>query len=144
MTAWRLGGTLSFSDGQYLVELRACLVAKMGELLTDPVFATWLARMKTALEDFFTWVDLLAFFTWVDLDHARLEAFNRELAESEHLLRRYRETPPSYAMFCPAASCRRLQESIVYALQKRQHLMADEIHHLEEAIDQARYLRNSQ
>ncbi|GAA0149940.1 hypothetical protein LIER_08991 [Lithospermum erythrorhizon] len=122
-----------------LVELRACLVAKMGELLIDPIFATRLVKLKAALKDFFSWVDLQA--DWHEelhqsqlrhlgdlrialtqtshlraRDQARLEAFGRELAESERLLRSYRETPPSYAAFCAAESRRHLQESIVYTL----------------------------
>ncbi|GAA0141752.1 hypothetical protein LIER_35453 [Lithospermum erythrorhizon] len=143
-----------------LVELRACSIAKMGELLTDPIFAIGLVRMKDALEDFFSWVDLLAdwheelhqsqlchlgdlhtFLTQTShlraRDQARLEAFHRELVESECLLWSYKETPLSYAAFYTVASRRHLQECIVYALQEPQDLMAAEIHHLEEAIDQA-------
>ncbi|GAA0162578.1 hypothetical protein LIER_18640 [Lithospermum erythrorhizon] len=101
-------------------------------------FWYWLARMKTAFEDFFSWVDLLA-----DWDHGRLEAFSLELIESEQLLRRYREAPPSYATFCVVASRHHLQGSIVHTLQERQHLMSNEIHHLEEAIHQAGCLRDS-
>ncbi|GAA0163574.1 hypothetical protein LIER_19404 [Lithospermum erythrorhizon] len=130
----------------------------MGELLTDHIFGTGLACMKTALEDFFSWVDLLVDWhkephqsplhhlgnlrrilsqtnDFHSRDQERLEASSLELAESEHLLRRYRGTPPSFVTFCAATSRRHLQESIVHTLQKRQHFMADEIQHLEEAID---------
>ncbi|GAA0183825.1 hypothetical protein LIER_42468 [Lithospermum erythrorhizon] len=153
--------------GKTLLELRTCSVAKMGELLIYHVFGTRLFRMKTALEDFFSWVNLLT--DWheemhlsqirhlTDLhsilsqtnhlrarDHERLEAFSRDLAESEHLMRLFREAPLSYVVSCVAASRRHLQESIAHTLQERQCLMTNEIHHLEEPIDQERHLRDSQ
>ncbi|GAA0139852.1 hypothetical protein LIER_01319 [Lithospermum erythrorhizon] len=121
MDAW-LALFRSMKD-KTLVELRACSVPKMGELLTQPIFATGLVRMKAALEGFFSWVELLA--DWHEelhqsqlrhlgdlltaltqtshlraRDQVRLEAFGRELTESKRLLRSYRETPPSYALHC--------------------------------------------
>ncbi|GAA0164045.1 hypothetical protein LIER_19771 [Lithospermum erythrorhizon] len=139
----------------------------MGELLTDPVFATGLVLMKAALEDFFSWVDLLA--DWHeelhqshlhhigDLrtiltqngylcanDQMRLESFSRELVGNESLMRSYKDTSSSYASLCVAASRRHLQESIVYALQLRQGHLAVEIRHLEKPIDRDEQLRDSQ
>ncbi|GAA0184530.1 hypothetical protein LIER_31818 [Lithospermum erythrorhizon] len=104
-----------------LVEQRACSVANMDELLTGPTFAAGLVRMRAALEDFFLWVDLLADSTPPP-----------------------GETPPSNARFYTVVSHRHLQESIVYALQEHQDLMAVKIHRLAEAIDQAEKLRDSQ
>ncbi|GAA0156580.1 hypothetical protein LIER_14048 [Lithospermum erythrorhizon] len=113
----------------------------MGVLLTDPIFATRLVRMKAALEDFFSWVDLLA--DWHEelhqshlchlgdlrttltqteylhaRDQARLESFSCKVTGNERLMRSYRNTPPSYDAFCVAVGY--LQESIVHALKLRQ------------------------
>ncbi|GAA0151370.1 hypothetical protein LIER_37277 [Lithospermum erythrorhizon] len=122
-----------------LVELRACSVAKMDELLTNPIFTTGLVLMKAALEDFFSWVDLLAdwheelhqshlrhlgdlrtILTRADYmyarDRMRLESFSRDLVESEHLTQSCKDTSSSYASLCVVASRRHLQESIIHAM----------------------------
>ncbi|GAA0168534.1 hypothetical protein LIER_23231 [Lithospermum erythrorhizon] len=113
----------------------------MGKLLTDPIFPTWLVHMKAALEDSFSWVDLLA--DW----HGELHQTHvRHLSglRNERLARSYRDTTPSYAAFYVSTSLRHLQESIVHALQFRHGHMAVEVCYLEKVIDQAEQLRDSQ
>ncbi|GAA0165137.1 hypothetical protein LIER_20614 [Lithospermum erythrorhizon] len=116
-----------------VVKLRACSVAKMGEILTNPIFAIGLVLMKATLEDFFSWTSHLR-----ARDQARLEAFGSKLVESERLLRSYREMPPSYAAYCATASHRHLQESVIYSLQERQDLKR-----LRSIIYQVEQLRDS-
>ncbi|GAA0187306.1 hypothetical protein LIER_34594 [Lithospermum erythrorhizon] len=132
----------------------------MVELLTDPIFTTELIHMKATLEDFFSWVDLLA--DWHEelhqshlrhlgdlritltqtnyllaRDQARLESISCELTGNEHMMQSYMNTPPSYVAFYVVAGRRHLQESIVHALQLRQGHMAVEVRHLDKAIDWA-------